>query len=83
MTIKRLCEKMREEGLDARLTELWDPSTATSTAPAILVYHDYEGPYPGRAQFDAHDHADRLARKYGYAAEQRGHYGATWVTKRP
>lgn len=81
MTIEKLRKSLLKKGFDARPITLHNINGTGETAPAIMVYHDYEGPYPTRATFDAHNAAAAAASRNGFKYEQRGHYSATLIWK--
>lgn len=81
MTITTLRRRLEAKGLDARLITLHNVDGSGKTAPGIMVYHDYNGPYPTRETFDAHNAAVAAATRNGFRSEQRGHYSATLIWK--
>lgn len=81
MTITALRRKLEAKGLDARLVTLHNIDGTGKTSPGIMVYHDYDGPYPTRETFDQHNTATAAADRNGFRSEQRGHYTATLIWK--
>ena len=79
MTIANLLRSLQRAGLDARPTTVYNASDGRYTTPAIMVYHDYNGPYPTREAMNQHEEATARATRNGYHAEQRGHYTATLI----
>lgn len=72
MTINQLCKNLQKKGLDARPRTIYNLSDGRSEAPAIMVYHDYNGPYPTEEAYNAAYTAREYARKHNFYAETRG-----------
>ena len=79
MSINTICNNLRKRGLDAQVITVHNHNGSGHDAPWIMVYHDYDGPYPSRDALQASDIATAYATRHGYSAEQRGHYTATLI----
>ena len=79
MSINTLCNGLRKKGLDAQIITVHNYHGSGHDAPGIMVYHDYDGPYPSRDALNSCDIATAYATRHGYSAEQRGHYTATLI----
>ena len=47
--------------------------------PGLMVKHDYFGLYPGKEQFEKHNAAVKIAKRFGLNAEKRGYCSATLI----
>lgn len=79
MTISALCNNLRKKGLDARQITVYNLHDGRQTASAVMVYHDYSGPYPDDAAYSAHNTSTAYARKHGFYSEKRGMTQATLI----
>lgn len=79
MSINTICNNLRKKGLDAQIITIHNYHGSGHDAPGIMVYHNYDGPYPSRDALHACDIAEAYARRHGYNSEQRGHYTATLI----
>ena len=81
MSIEQIYKRLTRAGLDCTVTTICNIGGTGRAAAAVIVKHDYFGPYPSAEALQAHAHAAALARRHGYQAPQRGHYTATLIYK--
>lgn len=72
-TFTAIKKALTAAGLDFKAVKL------TGDRAGIMVLHDYSGPYPTRDALEKHQAAQRIAEKWGFRAERRGHCTATLI----
>ena len=75
---------LRAAGLEYKPVSVWaTDSTNPEKIPAIMVYHNYEGPYPTSETWDKIYQVRRIAARHRLNYETRGYYSATllYLTK--
>lgn len=73
MTIKNLTKNLQSKGYDVR------PVTMGDGRPAVMVSHDYDGPYPTRETWRIHEALTAYATRNSFKSEGRGYYTATLI----
>lgn len=74
---------LRAAGLEYKPVRIYKTdSSSGETIPAIMVYHNYEGPYPTRETHEKIMQAARIAARHKLHSETRGYYTATLIYKK-
>lgn len=74
MNINTIIKKLTAAGLKYKEVQLYNPEKR-----GIMVYHDYNGPYPTKEAMDSHKAVTAIANKYKVYSEPRGYYTATLI----
>ncbi len=84
-TIKKAFTAAQKAGLNAKIETLYNLEELTAEGPiyrdykALIIEHDYNGPYPQEATWTAYNTARKIAARYKLDYEQRGFYTATYI----
>lgn len=71
---------LRAAGLEYKPVRIYKTdSSSGETIPAIMVYHNYEGPYPTRETWLKIYDVKRIAARHHLRRETRGYYTATLI----
>lgn len=76
MTIKQLEKKLCDAGYIARPIILQGNN---KTIEGLQVEHNYDGLYPNKEVFNICNELVKIANKYKFNIEHRGHYTATFI----
>lgn len=81
---KAIEKALQRAGLEYKPVSVWaTDSTNPEKIPAIMVYHDYTGPYPTSETWGKIYQVRRIAARHRLNYETRGYYSATllYLTK--
>lgn len=79
---EKIEKALQAAGLEYKPVRLYKTdSSSPETIPAIMVYHNYEGPYPTRETHEKIMQAARIADRHKMKHETRGFYTATLIYK--
>lgn len=78
--MKRIERALQRAGLEYNPVRIYKTdSRSPETVPAIMVYHDYNGPYPTQESRGRMHQAERIADRHHLRHETRGYYTATLI----
>ena len=76
MTIKQLAKKLYNVGYITKPIIL---QKNDKTVEGLKIEHDYDGLYPDKQTFNICNELVKIANKYKFNIEHRGHYTATFI----